>query len=112
MGVLYYQVGKYSEAIQEFQKAQQNPHKKLASMGYLAKCYAQKKMYDFAARTLQNAIKEKQLFDEEKKDFIYSLGNVLESMSKNAEAIEQYKLIYEVDSSYKDVAAKVEASYG
>jgi tetratricopeptide (TPR) repeat protein len=112
MGVLYYQVGKFSEAIAEFQKAQQNPHKKLASMGYLAKCYASKKMYDFAARTLQNAIKEKQLFDEEKKDLIYSLGNVLENMGKNAEAIEQYKLIYEVDSSYKDVAAKVEASYG
>jgi tetratricopeptide (TPR) repeat protein len=112
MGVLYYQVGKYSEAITEFQKAQQNPHKKLASMGYLAKCYASKKMYDFAARTLQNAIKEKQLFDEEKKDLIYSLGSVLESMGKNAEAIEQYKLIYEVDSGYKDVAAKVEASYG
>src|SRR5277367_3550144 len=40
MGVLYFQIGKYSEAIQEFQKAQQNPHKKLASWGYLAKCYA------------------------------------------------------------------------
>ena len=112
MGVLYFQIGKYSEAIQEFQKAQQNPHKKLASWGYLAKCYAQKKMYDFAARTLQNAIKEKLVFDEEKKELIYSLGNMLESMGKNAEAIEQYKLIYEVDSGYKDVAAKVEASYG
>ncbi len=112
MGVLYFQTGKFIEAIQEFQKAQQNPHKKLASWGYLAKCYAQKKMYDFAARTLQNAIKEKLIFDDEKKDLTYSLGSVLESMGKNAEAIEQYKLIYEVDSGYKDVAAKVEASYG
>ncbi|MGH7979268.1 MAG: tetratricopeptide repeat protein, partial [Limisphaerales bacterium] len=58
MGVLYYQIGKYGEAIAEFQKAQQNPHKRLAAMGYLAQCYAQKKMFDFAARTLQNAIKE------------------------------------------------------
>ncbi len=74
MGVLYYQVGKYSEAITEFQKAQQNPHKKLASMGYLAKCYAKRKMYDLAARTLQNAIKEKLLFDERKEDLIYSLA--------------------------------------
>ncbi len=112
MGVLYFQTGKFTEAIQEFQKAQQNPHKKLASWGYLAKCYAQKKMYDFAARTLQNAIKEKLVFDEEKKELIYSLGSVLETMGKKAEAIEQYKLIYEVDSGYKDVAAKVESSYG
>lgn len=112
MGVLYYQIGKYSEAIKEFQKAQQNPHKRLLAMGYLAKCYAQKKMYDFAAGTLQEAIKEKPVFDEDKKDLVYNLGTVFESMGKNGDAIEQYKLIYAVDSSYKDVAAKVEASYG
>jgi tetratricopeptide (TPR) repeat protein len=112
MGALLYQIGKYSEAIQEFQKAQNNPHKRLSAMGYLAKCYEKKKMFDFAARTLQNAIKEKQIFDEEKKEMTYNLGTVFESMGKKEEAIEQFKLIYEVDSSYKDVAAKVEASYG
>jgi tetratricopeptide (TPR) repeat protein len=112
MGVLYFQIGKISEALTEFRKAQQNPHKKLAAMGYLAKCYAQKKMYDFAESTLQDAIKEKLVFDEEKKDLIYSLGNVLESMGKKDEAVVQYKLIYKVDGEYKDVAAKVEASYG
>lgn len=112
MGALYYQTGKYSEAIQEFQKAQQNPHKRVAAMVYLAKCYSQKKMYDFAARTLQNAIKEKLVFDDEKKDMTYNLGTVFESMGKKDEALEQFKLIYEIDSSYRDVAAKVEASYG
>ena len=112
MGVLYFQIGKITEAISEFQKAQQNPNKKLAAKVYLAKCYSTKKMYDFAARTLQDVIKEKLVFDEEKKEMVYNLGNVYESMDKKAEAIEQYKLIYEVDSGYKDVAAKVEASYG
>ncbi len=33
-------------------------------------------------------------------------------MGKKAEEIEQLKLIYDVDSGYKDVAARVEASYG
>ena len=112
MGALYYQIGKYSEAITEFQKAQTNPHKRLAAMLYLAKCYEKKKMFDFAARTLQNAIKEKLIFDDEKKEMTYSLGAVFESMGKKDDAIDQYKLIYEVDSGYKDVAAKVEASYG
>jgi tetratricopeptide (TPR) repeat protein len=112
MGALYYQIGKYSEAIQEFQKAQQNPHKRLAAMGYLAQCYAKKKIFDLAARTLQNAIKEKQIFDDEKKEMTYNLGTVYENMGKKEDAIEQFKLIYEVDSGYKDVAAKVEASYG
>ena len=112
MGALYFQIGKITEAISEFQKARQNPNKKLAAMNYLAKCYAQKKMYDFAARALVEAIKEKLVLDEEKKEMMYNLGNVYESMGKKDEALEQYKLIYEVDSGYKDVAAKVEASYG
>ena len=111
MGVLYFQAGKIGEAIQEFQKAQGNPHKRLAAMGYLAQCYAKRKMYDLAARTLQNAIKEKPVFDDEKKELTYNLGCVLESMGKKEEAIEQFKLIYELDISYKDVAAKVDAFY-
>ncbi len=111
MGVLYFQAGKISEAMQEFQKAQNNPHKRIAAMSYLAQCFAKKKMFDSAVRTLQNAIKEKPTFDEEKKDLIYNLGCVLESMGKKAEAIEQFQLIYEMDIGYKDVAAKVDAFY-
>ncbi|MGA2180023.1 MAG: tetratricopeptide repeat protein [Verrucomicrobiota bacterium] len=111
MGQLYFQTGKITEAIQEFQKAKNNPHKGLAAMNYLAQCYAKRKMFDMAARTLQSAIKEKPVFDEEKKDLVYNLGCVLESMGKKEEAIEQLKLIYEIDIGYKDVAAKVDAFY-
>ncbi len=112
LGVLYFQAGNIGEAIAEFQKAQGNPHKRLAAMSYLAQCFAKRKMFDLAAKTLQNAIKEKPGFDEEKKDLTYQLGCVLESMGKKDEAIEQFKIIYEMDISYKDVSAKVDAFYG
>lgn len=111
MGVLYFQVGKIGEAIQELQKAQQNPHKRIAAMNYLAQCFAKRKMFDLGAKTLQNAIKEKLVFDDEKKDLIYNLGCIFESMEKKEEAVEQFKQIYEVDIGYKDVAAKVDAYY-
>jgi tetratricopeptide (TPR) repeat protein len=111
MGALYFQTGKIGEAIQEFQKAQGNPYKRLAAMSFLAQCFAKRKMFDLAARTLQNAIKEKPSFDDEKKDLIYNLGIVLESMGKKEEALEQFKQIYEMDAGYKDVSAKVEAFY-
>ncbi len=111
MGRLYFQAGKISEAIAEFQKAQNNPHRRVASMNYLAQCFAKRKMYDMAARTLQTAIKEKPVLDDEKRDLIYNLGSVLEDMGKKEEAIEQFKIIYEVDIGYKDVAAKVERFY-
>jgi tetratricopeptide (TPR) repeat protein len=111
LGELYFKAGKISEAIQEFQKAQANPNRRVQSLGYLGQCFARRGMNDMAARTLQNAIKEKQGFDDEKKELIYQLGCVLETMGKRAEAIEQLKVIYEVDIGYKDVAAKVDAFY-
>jgi tetratricopeptide (TPR) repeat protein len=111
MGQLYFQAGKFAEAIQELQKAQGNPHKRIAAMSLLAQCFAKRKMSDLAARTLQNAIKEKLVFDEEKKDLIYNLGCVFDSMGKKEEAVEQFKLIYETDIGYRDVAAKVDAFY-
>ena len=111
LGQLYFQVGKIAEAGQEFQKAQGNPNRRISAMNFLAQCYARRKMYDLAARQLQNAIKEKLVFDDEKKDLLYNFGSVLESMGKKDESVEQFKQIYEVDMSYKDVAARVEASY-
>ena len=111
LGQLYFQAGKISEATAEFQKAQQNPNKRLAAMSMLAQCFAKRGMNDSAVRTLQNAIKEKPAFDEEKKDLIYNLGCVFEKMGKKAEAIEQFLIIYESDVTYRDVGAKVDAHY-
>ena len=111
MGVLYFESGKIAEATREFQKAQGNPHKRIAAMNYLAQCFARRKIYDLAASTLQDAIKEKPLFDEEKKELTYNLGCVLESLGKKEDAIEQFKIIYKVDTSYRDVEAKVDAHY-
>jgi tetratricopeptide (TPR) repeat protein len=111
LGELYFRAGKIGEAIRELQKAQDNPHKRVAAMNLLAQCFARRKMFDLAAETLQNAIKEKPGFDEEKKELLYHLGCVLENMGKKEEAIEQFKLIYKSDIGYKDVAARVDAFY-
>lgn len=111
MGVLYFQTGKIAEATKEFQKAQGNPHKRIAAMNYLAQCFAKRKIYDLAASTLQDALREKPVFDEEKKELTYNLGCVLEDMGKKEDAIEQFKIIYKVDTSYRDVEAKVDAYY-
>jgi tetratricopeptide (TPR) repeat protein len=111
LGQLYFEAGKYGEAMAELQKAQQKPHKKIAAMSYLAQCYAKRGINESAVRTFQNAIKEKLTFDDEKKDLVYNLGCVLEKMGKKSEAIEQFLQIYETDISYRDVAAKVDAHY-
>ena len=111
LGQLYLETGKLGEAIAELQKAQNNPNKRIPSMNLLAQAFARRGMNDLAARKFQEALKEKLVFDEEAKELRYQLGCVLEKGGKPAEAIEQFKLIYEQDVSYRDVMAKVDAYY-
>lgn len=110
-GQLLFDAGKVGEAIAEFQKAQTNPNVRLRALLYLGKCFARRRMNDLAAKKLQEAINEKQGMDEEKKDLIYTLAGVLEAMDKKDDAIDQYKLIYEVDIGYRDVGKKVDDYY-
>jgi tetratricopeptide (TPR) repeat protein len=112
MGVLYFHAGKIAEAMGEFQKSKNNPNKKVASMNYLALCFTKRKMYPLAVTTFQEALREKQVFDEEKKDLVYNLGIVFDAMEKPKEANEQFEQIYAIDIGYKDVAARVDKFYG
>jgi tetratricopeptide (TPR) repeat protein len=110
-GQLLFQAGRIGEAIPELQKAQNNPNRKIQSLSLLGQCFARRNMNDMAAKTLEKAIAEKDVFDDEKKEIVYALGLVMEKMKKPAEAIEQFKLIYEVDAGFKDVAKKVDDFY-
>ncbi|MCC6232397.1 MAG: tetratricopeptide repeat protein [Verrucomicrobiales bacterium] len=111
LGQLHFRAGRLPEAIQELQKAQNYPHRRIAALSLLAQCFSQRGMNDLASRMLQNALKEKLVFDDEKKNLIYDLGCVLEKMGRRDEAIDQFKLIYETDIGFRDVAAKVDAYY-
>ncbi len=111
LGVLYFDAGRLGEAIAELQKAQNLPSKRFAAMSLLGQAFSKRGMNDLAIRKLQEAIKEKSMFDEEKKDLHYQLGTVLSAIGRHDEAMEQYKVIYEQDIGYRDVMSKVDAFY-
>jgi tetratricopeptide (TPR) repeat protein len=111
LGQLYFKRQRWNEAIQEFQKAQASPHKRIPALHYLGQCFARRGIHDLAVRAFQTAIREKEVFDDEKKALIYELGDVLEKAGQAAEAIEQFKLIYEIDIGYRDVATKIDRYY-
>ena len=104
-------MGKISEAIAEFQKAQANPIRKVKAMNYLGQCYARRNMNELAVRTLESALKEKPIWDAEKMDLAYNLGSVFEKMGKKVEMMKQYEDIFAQDSTYRDVGKKVEDYY-
>ena len=64
-----------------------------------------------AASTLQKALQKKEVMDDEKMNLHYQLGYVLDSMGRREESVDQFKIIYEKDIGYRDVADRVDAYY-
>ena len=111
-GDVLMRAGRFTDAIPELQRARQNPNVRLKAMNLLGQCFVEKSMLDLAISTFKSAASEMLVMDNLKKEIVYKLAMVLETMGKKDEYIEQLKTIYEVDYGYLDVAKRVESSYG
>jgi tetratricopeptide (TPR) repeat protein len=111
LGIALMDAGEHQEAIGHFQRARSNPSVRIRAMGKLGQCYVSRNMTDLAAKTLSDAVSELTAMDAIKKDLLYVLGTVYETMDDKEKAIDCFKQIYEVDYGYRDVAHKVESSY-
>ena len=111
LGEWLFRAGDVNEAILAFQRAQNSPGHRLRSLSYLGQCFLQRGMHDMAVSMFEKGLQEKSAMDDQKKEMVYHLGCVYEEIGKIAEAMEQFKSIYEVDIGYRDVAAKVESGY-
>lgn len=104
--------GQFNDAIPELQKARQNPNTRLKAMSHLGRCFVLKGMWDMAASQFKAAASEMVAMDQTKKDTLYDLGLTYEKMGKKEEYLACMKEIMETDYGYKDVAQRVESSYG
>jgi tetratricopeptide (TPR) repeat protein len=104
--------GHFRDALPELQRARQNPNARLKAMNLLGRCYRELGMLDLAVKQLDAAAKEILPMDAMKKEIVYDLGLVYEQMGERQKALECMKQIYEADYGYKDVAVRVESSYG
>lgn len=112
LAVALMDAGLPQEAIGHLQRARSNPAVRLKAMGKLGQCYVSRNMNDLAAKTFSDAIAELFAMDAVKKELLYNLGEVYETMSQAEKALDCFKQIYEVDYAYRDVAKRVEDSYG
>ena len=104
--------GEYRDALPQLQRARQNPNARFKAMNLLGRCYRELGMLDLAAKQLEDAARETMVMDEIKKEIVYNLGLVYEQMGDVEKHIDAMKKIYEADYGYRDVAARVESSYG
>jgi Flp pilus assembly protein TadD len=102
---------RFREAVQELQRARQNPNARLKAMNLLGLCYRELRMLDLAMKQFEQAAGEILTMDAMKKEIVYNLGIVYERTREREKSLSCMKQIYEVDCGYKDVAARVENSY-
>jgi tetratricopeptide (TPR) repeat protein len=112
LGERLLEAGRPREALPELQRARQNPNARLKSMNLLGACYRELGMLDLAAKQLEEAAREITTMDAMKKEIVYNLGLVYEEMGEREKSVAAMKQIYEADYGYRDVAARVESSYG
>ncbi|MGI8482245.1 MAG: tetratricopeptide repeat protein, partial [Chthoniobacterales bacterium] len=103
--------GRFREALPELQRARQNPNARIKAMNLLGVCYRELRMFDLAAKQLEDAEKELSAMDGTKKEILYNLALVYDSMGDPGRSLTCLKQIYEADYGYRDVAARVESSY-
>ena len=112
LGQAYFNAGMFGDAIPELQQARQNPNLRTKALFMLGMCFGSKNMNDLAISALTDAAKELTVMDNTKKDILYSLAMVYEKLNKTEDYLNALKEIYNQDYGYKDVAKRVEASYG
>lgn len=112
LGVALYNAGDHSAAIPHLQQAKSNPHIRTKVLLLLGRTFKAKSMYDLALKQLSDALADLHGMDHIKKEVLYEKGFIHEEMGDKAAALDCFKQIYEVDYGYRDVAQRVESSYG
>ncbi len=112
LGEALYRTGQYKRATEELQQSLKQPSVRYQALNLLGLSFMKRGMLDFAANRLNLAESELLAMDNMKKEVTYNLGLVYELQKEPVKALDQFKKIYEVDMGYRDVSARVEASYG
>lgn len=112
LGQALYRSGDYTGAIPHLQQATRNPHIRTKVLLMLGRTFRAKNMYDLAIKQLSDALADLHGMDGTKKEVLYEKGQIHHEMGDRAAALDSFKQIYEVDYGYRDVAQRVESSYG
>jgi tetratricopeptide (TPR) repeat protein len=112
LGEALYLVGQYKRATEELQQSLKQPSVRSQALNLLGLAFLKRGMFDFAITRLALGESELPGMPDIKKEIVYNLGLAYEANGQSDKALEQWKKIYEVDMTYRDVGARVEASYG
>jgi len=96
------------EAIEQFQRAVNDPKHKVAALHLLGRAFASKGILDLAVKQLTEAVGKIGGMTDQRKEILYELAQVHERDDAADLALGIYKEIYEADISYRDVGQRIQ----
>lgn len=98
---------KFIAAIAQFQQAAQDPAYHLRSFGQIGLCYRALGQAPQAVAAFRNACADYNAPRQQSLSVRYLLGRTLEQLGDKPEALEQYRLIFHTDRTFKDTATRL-----
>ena len=84
---------------------------RVSALILLGKVYKSKRFFDLAAEQFNTVKSEISDSTEQKKDVLYELGSCYELQGEIEKAVAEYKTLYNMDISYRDVSRKIDDFY-
>lgn len=112
LGEALFKLGQYKRATEELQLSLKQPSVRYQALNLMGQAFMKRGMLDFAIKQLSLAKSELLAMDDIKKEIVYNLGLAYEANKQMDKSLDQWKEIYEYDMTYRDVAKRVEESYG
>lgn len=108
-GVRNFEAGRFDEAIPLFQTARNDPRNRALCGLYLGRCFFRKSYYDQAVSTLEDAVKDYELSDDDTaKNMLYWLGRAQEAGRQTSAARATYGRILQIDYNFRDVRTRLD----
>ena len=107
LGIAYKEMGLLDEAIGEFQYAARDPARMVECCGILGLCFREKGMPQLALKWYQKGLDTPSLGEHEAIGLRYDVAEVHREEGEYKKAMQIYSEVYGMDSTYRDVAAKI-----
>ena len=111
LALIYFEKKEFDFAIEQFQLSQQNLQYHISSLIFLGRCFLSKKQFDIAIEQFIKVVDEFTTMTEQKIEALYYLGIAYENINDSLNAMDSFKQIYSVQSTYKDVSERVQKYY-
>jgi len=107
LGIAYMEMGLYSDAGLQFNKAKRDPAHKVASISMQAQCYRAMQQYEKAEEILTSVLSAVDLSMDERIVLYYETGLLYEECDRHADALASYQVVAEKNPEFREARKKV-----